>query len=226
MLLNSWKRYKYSGFVPAKLMPHRNIYDGEANQFLEINITLSLIQWWRLWWIARSKLEYFTFQLWRYRRRGRWINYHRPIPRHQRLLNANRIVNSIEAALNINNYDPLILDTEKAHWEIQTAIKGRKLWILQIKPIQARRRPRCDIIAADCEVRGNAQNCENEQECWELFINGDMVDVIVERTNQNIETYFAKSSMKDVNNKYTFFKRTNNRRNFSSNWFDLLSWII
>ena len=113
-------------------------------------------------------------------------------------LTRNRLVKSIDAALDMGNYDPITYLNCDGNWETFTGYLGPKskpntptiTWQSHI-PHQGQQR-RCDVINGQSgKLRGEARNVTSEVEAFDLFLSQEMTDLIVIKTEKHIDDRLA-----------------------------------
>ena len=113
-------------------------------------------------------------------------------------LTRNRLVKSIDAALDMGNYDPITYLNCDGNWEIFTGYLGPKskpntltiTW--QSNILHQGRQRRCEVINGQrCKLRGEARNVTSEVEAFDLFFSQEMADLIVIKTNKRIDDRLA-----------------------------------
>ena len=129
-----------------------------------------------------------------------------------------RCINSIETALNGNNYNPFEVPIARKEYTASVKMKDlgptepdlRVDWTNRTNQAAAGRRPRRDVILENClERRGIAKNAKTHLEAWELFMNHDMIQKIVAATNRNIAVVLQiVPAYIKLSNKYTHFHLT------------------
>lgn len=120
-------------------------------------------------------------------------------PSAKRLRTANRLVNSIDAALEPDNYDPMPLPA-LTRWHTWTANLGpaKKKNVEKIswtdKPAEQRgRQMQCDIVKGNPGLRSVAAKAVSTiRDAFDLFITPAMVDLVVRETNKKIEVTISK----------------------------------
>ena len=128
-------------------------------------------------------------------------------------LTRNRLVKSIDAELDMGNYDPITYLNCDGNWETFTGYLGPKskpntptiTWQSNI-PLQGRQR-RCDVInGQSSKLRGEARNVTSEVEAFDFFFSQEMTDLIVIKTNKRIDDRLAVSR----ENKHHLFESNKN----------------
>ena len=131
----------------------------------------------------------------------------------RKLLTSKRLVNSIQTALRIENYNPLILDPEERQYTGKlTNLENRK-YIELIKftnkqPPGTGRQAQWDVIKEKCGVIGTAKDAGTIIDAFRLFITEDMMQIIVDNTNNNINKVIEQHHQKVESDKYTFLEPT------------------
>ena len=134
-------------------------------------------------------------------------------------LTRKRKVNSIDAALDINNYKPVTYLNSNGEWEEFTGYLGPKsnpnteqiLWSSKAPSLIGRQRA-CDVVAAPVScLRPNILiNCESDT--WDLFIDHDMLHLTADKTNLRIKSTVSKIKKSDTfkknPDKYTWLSET------------------
>ena len=117
------------------------------------------------------------------------LRQHRP----KKKLTANLLVNSIDASLCSDNYDPLVLPDN--NFETITGYLGPKskdttpkiFWTNEPYTPAGRQRL-CDVITSDVSsIRRNTKCTDSIRDAFELFMNEDMITLIVNKTNLKID---------------------------------------
>ena len=107
-----------------------------------------------------------------------------------------RIVNCLDAALDLNNYDPMDLPTVRVEHSAELVKATRNdpaetiTWVNQ-KPIVRGRQGRENVIRTEGGVTDYSRNAKTESDCFKLFFSDDVVDKLVTYTNKNIINWFA-----------------------------------
>ena len=113
--------------------------------------------------------------------------------RPKKKLTANRLVNSIDAALCSDNYDPLVLPDN--NFEPITGYLGPKskdttpkIFLANEPYTPAGRQRLCDVITGDVSsIRRNTKRTDSIRDAFELFMNEDMITLTVNKTNLKID---------------------------------------
>ena len=135
--------------------------------------------------------------------------------RPKKKLTANRLVNSIDNALTLDNYDPLVLPD--ANFETVTGCLGPKsmattqkiFWTNEPYTPVGRQRA-CDVITGNVSaIRRNTKRADSIRDAFELFMNEDMITLIVHKTNLKIDEVIEKlPEATKSNSKYSYIKQT------------------
>ena len=137
---------------------------------------------------------------------------------HKRLLTTNRIVNSIDACFEVDNFDEIhvpLISKAYAKDEVLVGHLGPKTnantptinWTT--KPnANAGRQHACDIIRSAASTVRYADGINNIDDCFSEFINADMIEMIVLRSNIKINSYLENHSDKVGHHKYPFLRIT------------------
>jgi len=135
--------------------------------------------------------------------------------RFRKQLTANRLVKSIDTALDIENYDPLELTAEVKSYS--SVVRGRDenievdITFSNSQPHTTGRQRRCDVIHEKLGVRGVAKNCVTEIDCLKLFISENMIEKIVESTNARITRILGRVEGQIDSGKYPYLRLTEKR---------------
>lgn len=118
-----------------------------------------------------------------------------PIQRHRKPLTRKRKVNSIDSALNIENYNPIDNINCSGEWEDLTGFLGpmskptteKIIWTNQTPALVGRQRA-CDVITSPVSSLQLDTDITNEVDAFELFMDRNMIDLIVNQ-QQNKRHY-------------------------------------
>jgi len=135
--------------------------------------------------------------------------------RPKKILTANRLVNSIDKALDLDSYDPL--DLPDANSETLTGYLGPKskattekiFWTNEPYTHVGRQRA-CDVITDNVStIRRNTKRADSIRDVFELFMDEDMITLIVHKTNLKIDEIIKNlpETIKS-NSKYGYKKQT------------------
>ena len=127
----------------------------------------------------------------------------------RRLLTSNRLVHSIDSALNHENYEEIVQPCNTKGddtLEILTGYLGPKsnpntekiYWTSEPNTTVGRQRA-CDVIGPNSTVR-YAADIKNINDCFSKLINEEMVDLVVSCTNARLENIIAQHIDKIENN--------------------------
>jgi len=134
--------------------------------------------------------------------------------RPKKILTANRLV-IIDKALDLDNYDPL--DLPDANFETLTGYLGPKskattekiFWTNEPYTHVGRQRA-CDVITDNVStIRRNTKRADSIRDAFELFMDEDMITLIVHKTNLKIDEIIKNlpETIKS-NSKYGYKKQT------------------
>ena len=133
----------------------------------------------------------------------------------KRKLTKNKLVNSIDSALNEGNYRELILpENDEIHVGYLGSRKKKDTMTIQWsekKPTIRGKQKHYDVITEKPGLKGAlAKSADTPRKAFELFFTPDMQQIIVEMTNKRIDLYLEKlpDEIKE-SNKYSYLKRTN-----------------
>ena len=133
---------------------------------------------------------------------------------HQKLLTKNGFVNSIASALDLSNYNELLVPNEDVNYcaiLTDTDDKRKKETLtFTTKPPQNLGPPRqCDVVKEAFGVRGEAKNINSEVRAFSLFVSDEILNIIVQNTNKHIENTMSKLPQEILcNSKYSYLKTT------------------
>ena len=132
-------------------------------------------------------------------------------------MTGNRLVDSIDTALDLGNYDPF--DLPDNNFETVTGYLGPKskdttqkvLWTNEPHTHVGRHRS-CDIVTGGVSsVRNNTKHCKSIRDAFELFMTDDMITLIVHKSNLKIDAIIEQLPEKiKINSKYTYMSQTDN----------------
>ena len=126
-------------------------------------------------------------------------------------LTKNRLVHSINSALNLENYNPYTIPNEEN--EITGNIKVDRNKDNDINILfsnQPGRQNRANLIIPPVGVRQKARHIRNEREAFGIFVTPDMINIIVENTNRKITNIINKLPIGFNNNfKYSYVRLVN-----------------
>ena len=137
---------------------------------------------------------------------------------HKRLLTTNRIVNSINACFEVDNFDEIHVSLSSkadAKDEVLVGYLGPKSnantpkinWTTKPNANVGRQRA-CDVIRSAVSTVRYADGINNIDDCFSKFINADMIEMIVLRSNIKINSYLENHSDKVGHHKYPFLRIT------------------
>ena len=135
-------------------------------------------------------------------------------PRHQVPRIANRKVNSIDAALDDTNYDSFELPRDSQEYKVilekGTRNNPEKSVTWKNQPgTQRGRQNVANVITGTPGVNRAAREATTAIDAWECFFSDEMLNLVLEHTNQRIRTYRAQLTPEALaSNKYTFHHET------------------
>ena len=142
-----------------------------------------------------------------------------PIQRHRKILTRKRKVNSIDAALDIENYDNLIYLNCAGEWEDLTGFLGPKkekntktiTWTNEGPSLVGRQRA-CDVITSPVSCLREGIVINYEVDAFDLQVDAEMILHVVERAITHItkieEKIGASDAFKNSPEKYTYLGET------------------
>ena len=137
---------------------------------------------------------------------------------HKRLLTTNRIINSIDACSEVDNFDEIHVSLSSkadAKDEVLVGYLGPKSnantpkinWTT--KPSANVRQRACDVIKSAVSTVLYADGINNIDDCFSKFFNADMIEMIALRSNIiKINSYLENHSDKVGHHKYPFLRIT------------------
>ena len=140
--------------------------------------------------------------------------------RHRKLLTRNRLVCDIDSALNRDNYDQIHYINGEGQWETLTGYLGpkrkdntEKITWTSVLPEANGRQCRCDVITRNVScLKGIAKNVSTYQDCFDLFFDQSMFELITSMTNIRINEHLdvLRQNKEHMFNssKYTWLKET------------------
>ena len=140
--------------------------------------------------------------------------------RHRKTLTRNRKVNSIDASLSEENFDPIHYVNRFGQWETLTGFLGPKnnrqtetiQWNSELQLYSGRQRAANIIRGPVLALRGAARSVETIENCFDLFFDDSICDRIVSKTNLRINRHLEKLREHKEHifesSKYTWLKET------------------
>lgn len=116
-----------------------------------------------------------------------------PAQRHRKPLTRKRKVNSIDSALDIENYAENIYLNCSEDWEDITGYLGpmknpkteKNIWTNETPSLVGRQRA-CDVITSPVACLQSNIDITSEMDAFDLFIDREMIDLLVDKTNIRI----------------------------------------
>ena len=121
--------------------------------------------------------------------------------KHQKTLTRCRKVNSIDASLNKDNFEPIHYVNRNRMWQTLTGFFGPKsnkntqtiAWQSEIPNLSGRQRRADVILSSVLSLRGPARSVTTYFDCFNLFFDELMFDRVVGKTNLRINWYLRVS---------------------------------
>ena len=137
-----------------------------------------------------------------------------PAERHRKLLTKNRLVNSIDAALDMANYNPLIIRDESSVYKKKLTDpddrkKSEEMVFTSKQPIHTGRQRACDVLKEPSGLKGGAANANTAVDAFNLFVTNEMLEIIVTNTNRNIQKILRVKDVQINTSKYPCFETNN-----------------